>query len=400
MLIGTPPARQVLAQQAGSLRIALEADGQTGTLIVTPGTVGPNHYRLELGSGHEAHLRNPGVTDATLRLEPARAADGADRRAADRRAVRRLRGAGVGAGVPRRLADAAHGAHAGSAGLGRRDDPADLRECGPGVRSRRHRRCSGSAGIAALVLLVLGIAGIAFAVVGGDSCLSQGGRRAGDRRDRRRDGAAVPGAAVGGSGRRGRSGRRSGRARSRRGRARRSAFCPELRPVPRRRRPRRWPGRGLVDQTTGRPDGRARAAAHRRRLRLLDRERHRGNRHAGVWRGAGGGRDPGCHRLHPQLAADRAAGAGCARTGGVHRRPANARGVRDAGPNAGAGGAAGRLRNRRRTSGRGHACRHRCHRAGAGGLLERRETSCGGWRSTATIAFASRTPMGRRGRSR
>ncbi|HEX2289478.1 MAG TPA: CopD family protein, partial [Pseudonocardiaceae bacterium] len=68
MLIGTPPARQVMEQQAGSLRIALDAAGQTGTLIITPGTVGPNHYRLELGSGHEAHLRNPAVTDATLRL--------------------------------------------------------------------------------------------------------------------------------------------------------------------------------------------------------------------------------------------------------------------------------------------------------------------------------------------
>jgi copper transport protein len=68
MLIGTPPARQVIEQHAGSLRIALEAAGQTGTLVITPGTVGPNQYRLELGSGHEAHLRNPGVTDATLRL--------------------------------------------------------------------------------------------------------------------------------------------------------------------------------------------------------------------------------------------------------------------------------------------------------------------------------------------
>src|SRR5215210_7418746 len=68
LLVGTPPARQVVQQQAGSLRIALEAEGQTGTLIVTPGTVGPNQYRLELGSGHEAHLRNSGVTDATLRL--------------------------------------------------------------------------------------------------------------------------------------------------------------------------------------------------------------------------------------------------------------------------------------------------------------------------------------------
>src|SRR5215218_9890296 len=68
MLIGTPPAREVMAQQAGSLRLSLEASGQTGTLIITPGTVGPNHYRLELGSGHEAHLSNTGVADATLRL--------------------------------------------------------------------------------------------------------------------------------------------------------------------------------------------------------------------------------------------------------------------------------------------------------------------------------------------
>ena len=68
MLIGTPPARQVLEQQAGSVRIALEADGQTGTLIITPGAAGPNRYRLELGYGHEAHLRNPAVTDATLRF--------------------------------------------------------------------------------------------------------------------------------------------------------------------------------------------------------------------------------------------------------------------------------------------------------------------------------------------
>ncbi len=69
VLIGTPPARQVLAQEAGSLRIPLSGDGQTGMLIVTPGTVGQNHYRLELGTGHEAHLRNPSVTSAALRLE-------------------------------------------------------------------------------------------------------------------------------------------------------------------------------------------------------------------------------------------------------------------------------------------------------------------------------------------
>ncbi|MFT4040535.1 MAG: copper resistance protein CopC [Thermomicrobiales bacterium] len=69
MLIGTPPARQVLAQEAGSVRIPLSGDGQTGTLILTPGTVGQNHYRLELGAGHEAHLRNPSITEAVLRVD-------------------------------------------------------------------------------------------------------------------------------------------------------------------------------------------------------------------------------------------------------------------------------------------------------------------------------------------
>jgi copper transport protein len=69
MLIGTPPARQVMEQEAGSLRIPLAANGESGTLILTPGTVGPNHYRLELGSGHEAHLQNPALTEATLRFE-------------------------------------------------------------------------------------------------------------------------------------------------------------------------------------------------------------------------------------------------------------------------------------------------------------------------------------------
>lgn len=69
LLIGTPPARSVLVQESGRLRIPLSADGQTGSLVITPGTVGQNHYRLELGSGHEAHLRNPAVTDATLRFD-------------------------------------------------------------------------------------------------------------------------------------------------------------------------------------------------------------------------------------------------------------------------------------------------------------------------------------------
>lgn len=69
MLIGTPPARQVLEQESGRISIPLEADGQSGTLYITPGMVGQNHYRLELGTGHEAHLRNPAITNASLRLQ-------------------------------------------------------------------------------------------------------------------------------------------------------------------------------------------------------------------------------------------------------------------------------------------------------------------------------------------
>jgi copper transport protein len=69
MLVGTPPGRQVLEQEAGSLRIPLTSGNQTGTLYITPGTVGQNHYRLELGSGHEAHLGAAVVTEANLRLE-------------------------------------------------------------------------------------------------------------------------------------------------------------------------------------------------------------------------------------------------------------------------------------------------------------------------------------------
>ena len=69
VLIGTPPGRQVLQQEAGSLKIPLTSGTQTGTLFITPGTVGQNHYRLELGSGHEAHLGTASLAEATLRLE-------------------------------------------------------------------------------------------------------------------------------------------------------------------------------------------------------------------------------------------------------------------------------------------------------------------------------------------
>ncbi len=69
MLIGQPPAREVIAQDAGKVIIPLEANGQTGRLLLTPGATGPNHYRLELGEGHEAHLRDPSGTEAFLRFE-------------------------------------------------------------------------------------------------------------------------------------------------------------------------------------------------------------------------------------------------------------------------------------------------------------------------------------------
>ncbi|MGI9254402.1 MAG: copper resistance D family protein, partial [Thermomicrobiales bacterium] len=69
MLIGQPPAREVIAQEAGKVIIPLEANGQKGRLLLTPGSVGPNHYRLELGDGHDAHLRNITSTEAILRFE-------------------------------------------------------------------------------------------------------------------------------------------------------------------------------------------------------------------------------------------------------------------------------------------------------------------------------------------
>jgi copper transport protein len=69
VLVGTPPGRQVLVQDAGSLKIPLASGTQSGTLYITPGTVGQNHYRLELGSGHEGHLGGASLTETTLRVE-------------------------------------------------------------------------------------------------------------------------------------------------------------------------------------------------------------------------------------------------------------------------------------------------------------------------------------------
>lgn len=68
MLIGTPPARDALAQKAGRLVVPLVANGEEGVLSIVPGAVGPNRYRLELGSGHAAHLGSPLGSEAVLRF--------------------------------------------------------------------------------------------------------------------------------------------------------------------------------------------------------------------------------------------------------------------------------------------------------------------------------------------
>lgn len=69
-LTAQAPAREVLAQEAGRVAVPFAADGQIGTLYLTPGMVGPNHYRLELGSGHD-HGAGPGTApvEAVLRVE-------------------------------------------------------------------------------------------------------------------------------------------------------------------------------------------------------------------------------------------------------------------------------------------------------------------------------------------
>jgi copper transport protein len=166
LLIGTPPARQVMAQEAGRLRIPLDADGQTGTLIITPGTVGQNHYRLELGSGHEAHLRNPAITEATLRFAlPERQTGEID--------------------VPLVSAPSggyeAHGSELAFPGDWQMQVTVRLPGQPDWVATASRPISSelppsqaplppprfGPGGVAALVLLVLGVAGIGFAVAGG-----------------------------------------------------------------------------------------------------------------------------------------------------------------------------------------------------------------------------------------
>ena len=69
-LTAQPPARDVLTQNAERVAIPLVADGQEATLYITPGTVGPNHYRFELGSGHNHSIGRGGPpVEAVLRVE-------------------------------------------------------------------------------------------------------------------------------------------------------------------------------------------------------------------------------------------------------------------------------------------------------------------------------------------
>jgi copper transport protein len=74
LLVGQPPAREVITQESARIEIPLLADDQQATLYLTPGATGPNHYQLLLGSGHD-HPTGRGLApvEALLRIElPAR----------------------------------------------------------------------------------------------------------------------------------------------------------------------------------------------------------------------------------------------------------------------------------------------------------------------------------------
>lgn len=70
LLVGQPPAREVIAQESERITIPLAADGQLATLYLTPGATGPNHYQLQLGSGHDHPTgRGSPPVEALLRVE-------------------------------------------------------------------------------------------------------------------------------------------------------------------------------------------------------------------------------------------------------------------------------------------------------------------------------------------
>ncbi|MDQ3695772.1 MAG: CopD family protein [Chloroflexota bacterium] len=70
LLVGQPPAREVITRDAERITIPLLADDQQATLYITPGATGPNHYQLALGSGHDhATGRGTAPVRALLRIE-------------------------------------------------------------------------------------------------------------------------------------------------------------------------------------------------------------------------------------------------------------------------------------------------------------------------------------------
>lgn len=62
-LTSLQPARSTLAAEGGAIVRELDANGRAGTLTLTPGTTGPNHYRIELAGD-----TLPADTEAVLRL--------------------------------------------------------------------------------------------------------------------------------------------------------------------------------------------------------------------------------------------------------------------------------------------------------------------------------------------
>lgn len=62
VLLGSPPARQVMQAEANQRHIELTSGTVTGTLSLTPGTVGPNHYSFAW------HNPVPAGTEVTLRV--------------------------------------------------------------------------------------------------------------------------------------------------------------------------------------------------------------------------------------------------------------------------------------------------------------------------------------------
>ena len=170
-LTSQPPARDVLARQDDRLAIPLAADGQLATLFITPGTVGPNHYRLELGSGHDhGSGRSAAPVEAVLRVQH-------PDRDTGQKEIDLVQAAGT--------AYEAHGSELAIAGdweieaIVRQSGQADWRAAvtepigteGTGVDLPGPPPRFGPAGVAGLLLVVAGIATVVFGLRAGRSPL-------------------------------------------------------------------------------------------------------------------------------------------------------------------------------------------------------------------------------------